>query len=103
MTTGDEDKLEGEFGRGRRSSPDGPAKFPNVSVIGSGKRARAAWFHRSRGAGRVKLARPRDPASQRVVVKIKAVAHAQVRRAGGLMRHALYVERDGAGRDGDPI
>src|SRR4029078_10420574 len=54
--------------------------------------------------GPVTLARPGDPASQRVIVKLKSVAHAQIRGgAGGLMRHALYVERDGANRDGDKV
>ncbi len=101
----DEDKLEGEFGK-RRRSPPGLAEFPGVSTSGSSKRARAAWFNRTRGAGTVKLATPRDAASQRVIVKIKPIVHAKVRGrggAGGLMRHALYVERDGAGRDGDQV
>ncbi|MEJ0022885.1 MAG: hypothetical protein WDN76_05175 [Alphaproteobacteria bacterium] len=41
-----------------------------------------------------------------MVVKIRPVVHANVRNvggAGGLMRHALYVEREGAGRDGDQV
>ena len=104
--TRDDDKLEGDFGKRRGSSMGGRAWFPDVSVIGTSKRARAAWFNRQRGAGHVKLEVERPAGSQRVIVKINPVVHAKVSRsggAGGLMRHALYVERDGAGRDGDAV
>jgi len=105
--TSDEDKLDGNFGRRRGRSTRGGALFPDVSVSGSGKRARAAWFNRTTGAGTVKLAAERPPGSQRVIVKARVVVHATAAAksggAGGLMRHALYVERDGAGRDGDRV
>ncbi len=100
----DEDEFEGDFGGRRAPSRPDRTTFPEVSGSGSNKRARAAWFNRPRGAGQVKLATPRDPASQRVIVKLKSVVHAQVRGgAGGLMRHALYVEREGADRAGDKV
>jgi|CXWL01.1.fsa_nt_gi type IV secretory pathway VirD2 relaxase len=105
--TSDEDKLDGNFGRRRGRSTRGGAVFPDVSVSGSGKRARAAWFNRTTGAGAVKLAAERPAGSQRVIVKARVVVHATAAAkgggAGGLMRHALYVERDGAGRDGDRV
>lgn len=103
----DDDLLEGDFGRRKaRRATSGVAKVRGVSAAGS-KRARAAWFNRTRGARNVKLAPERPPGSQRVIVKLKPVVHATAaargRGAGSLMRHALYVERDGAGRDGDPV
>lgn len=105
--TSDDDKLEGDFGRRRARPQRGRASFPNVSVSGSSKRARAAWFNRTTGAGAVKLAAERPAGSQRVIVKARVVVHATAAAkggsAGGLMRHALYVERDGAGRDGDRV
>ena len=95
-----EDMLEGHFGKRRGPRAPGRATFPNVSVHGSGKRARAAWFNRSTGAGAVKLVTERPAGSQRVIVKARVVVHATAAAKGGgagaLMRHALYVERDGA-------
>ena len=105
--TSDDDKLQGDFGRRRARAQRGRASFPDVSISGSGKRARAAWFNRTTGAGAVKLAAERPAGSQRVIVKARVVVHATAAAkggsAGGLMRHALYVERDGAGRDGDRV
>ncbi|HWA21302.1 MAG TPA: DUF3363 domain-containing protein [Caulobacterales bacterium] len=105
--TSNEDKLEGEFGRRRARVPRGRASFPDVSVSGSSKRARAAWFNRTTGAGAVKLAAERPAGSQRVIVKARVVVHATAAAkggsAGGMMRHTLYVERDGAGRDGERV
>jgi len=105
--TSDEDKLEGDYGRRRAGTQRGRASFPDVSVSGSNKRARAAWFNRTTGAGVVKLAAERPAGSQRVIVKARVVVHATAAAkggsAGGLMRHALYVERDGAGRDGERV
>lgn len=102
-----EDKLEGDFGRRRARTQRGRTSFPDVSVSGSSKRARAAWFNRTTGAGAVKLAAERPSGSQRVIVKARVVVHATAAAkggsSGGLMRHALYVERDGAGRDGDRV
>jgi type IV secretory pathway VirD2 relaxase len=101
----DEDTLEGKLGKARHSSGGVRASFPSVSAAGSSKRARAAWFNRTRGAGKVKLAVERPAGSQRVIVKIKPVVHARVGGggAGSVMRHALYVEREGADRDGDKV
>jgi type IV secretory pathway VirD2 relaxase len=103
----DDDKLEGDFGRRRGRSQRRRTWFPDVSVSGSSKRARAAWFNRTTGAGAVKLAAERPAGSQRVIVKARVVVHATAAAkggsAGGLMRHALYVERDGAGRDGERV
>jgi type IV secretory pathway VirD2 relaxase len=104
-TERDEDRLEGEFGRRTARAGNRSATFPSIAIADT-KRARAAWFNRPRGAGRVKLAPVREPGSQRVIVKLKPVVHAQVKGgggAGGLMRHALYVERDGAGREGQEV
>jgi type IV secretory pathway VirD2 relaxase len=105
--TSDNDKLEGDFGRRRGRSQRGRASFPDVSVNGSTKRARAAWFNRTTGAGAVKLASERPTGSQRVIVKARVVVHATAAAkggsAGGMMRHTLYVERDGAGRDGERV
>jgi type IV secretory pathway VirD2 relaxase len=102
----DEDLIEGEFGPRRSPKPGGRKIVPDVSVTGGGKRARTAWFNRQRGAGSVKLKVERPAGSQRVIVKLKPVVHAHVGGgggAGGMMRHALYVERDGAGRDGGDV
>ncbi len=97
--TSDDDKLEGDFGRRRARVPRERASFPDVSVSGSNKRARAAWFNRTTGAGAVKLAAERPAGSQRVIVKARVVVHATAAAkggsAGGMMRHTLYVERDG--------
>ena len=64
----DEDKLDGNFGRRRGRSTSGGALFPDVSVSGPGKRAkarsRAAWFNRTTGAGAVKLAAERFPINE---------------------------------------
>lgn len=101
-----EDKLEGDFGRRRVLPPRGPL-LPGISVAGGSKRARTAWFSRPRGAGTVRLKTPRAAFSQRVIVKARVVVHAAVAAKGGsagaLMRHALYVERDGADRDGGAV
>lgn len=99
----DEDNFEGKFGKARRGSGEGRASFPNVSAAGSSKRARAAWFNRARGAGKVKLAVQRPAGSQRVIVKVHPRVHSKIGGAGSVMRHTLYVERDGAGRDGDKV
>jgi type IV secretory pathway VirD2 relaxase len=103
-----EDMLEGAVGkRPRGANTHRRVSFPNISVSGTGKRARAAWFNRSTGASAVKLAAARTPSSQRVIVKARVVVHATAAAkgggAGGLMRHALYVERDGAARDGGQV
>lgn len=102
----DEDLFEGEFGPRKSPKRSERGIVPDVSVTGGNKRARAAWFNRQRGAGGVKLKVERPAGSQRVIVKIKPVVHAKVGGgggAGGMMRHALYVERDGAGRDGQDV
>jgi hypothetical protein len=72
------------------------------------KRVRAAWYNRGRGARGVKLAEARDPTSQKVIIKTRVVVHDKVGGGGGggarsMMRHTLYVERDGAGRDGSEV
>lgn len=118
----DEDKLEGDMGFAKRIKHGGASPHPMSAAKGAEKRQRAAWYNRRRGAGGVKLANERPPGSQRVIVKIKPVRHGpddgDGRRGGGggggsggggggraasLMRHALYVERDGAGRDGQGV
>nr|WP_281720804.1 DUF3363 domain-containing protein [Nitrosomonas nitrosa] len=101
----DEDLLEGEFGPRKSPRRGGRGIVPDVSVSGGNKRTRPAWFNRQRGAGGVKLKVERPAGGQRVIVKIKPVVHARVggSGAGGMMRHALYVERDGAGRDGQNV
>lgn len=98
----DEDEIEGEFGPRKSLDRGGGSIVPDAFVHSSGKRARVAWFSRPRGAGGVKLKVERPPGSQRVVVMTKPVAHAGIGGGGAkkLMRHALYVERDGSGRDG---
>jgi type IV secretory pathway VirD2 relaxase len=103
-----DDLFEGDFGRRKPRAPEPAAKAPKVRTAGE-SRVRSAWFNRSRGAGAVKLAEARDPASQRVIVKARFVVHDKVGAGGGgggalsLMRHTLYVEREGAGRDGDEV
>ncbi len=62
----DEDKLDGNFGRRRGRSTSGGALFPDVSVSGSGKRARAAWFNQREKARALRACllaqhRPRRP------------------------------------------
>src|SRR5689334_5160096 len=105
MASKDEgDLLEGEAG-GRRLSagsedalPFRPA--PATAPKRAAARQRAAWFNRSRGAPSVRLAFERPAGRQRVIIKVKRVAHAGSRKGASLTRHALYVGRDGAGRDG---
>ncbi len=105
----DEDKLEGDISRRRAPrTPDSKSMFRPPSAASSKRvtdRARAAWFNRSRGAPNVKLTHARPAGQQRVIIKLKPVVHGAVGGggAGSLMRHALYVERDGAGREGDPV
>ncbi|NDC60128.1 MAG: type VI secretion protein, partial [Alphaproteobacteria bacterium] len=101
-----EDRLRGFSGKARPEKDASAARFPRASLGGSGKRDRAAWFNRRTGAGAVKLAPERPAGSQRVIVKTRVVVHAKVAGgggAGGMMRHTLYVERDGAGRDGESV
>jgi type IV secretory pathway VirD2 relaxase len=103
-----EDLIEGEVGKRRpRASQDSGSLFRPPSAASSKRvasRQRAAWFNRSRGAPAVKLAQKRPAGQQRVIIKLKPVVHAAGGGGGGsLMRHALYVERDGAGREGDPV
>jgi hypothetical protein len=100
-----DDKLEGKFGSAQRTTPASRQSLPGVS---GNKRQRAAWFNRARGQGGVKLKVERPAGSQRVIVKIKPVVHTRVGGdrgggAGSLMRHTLYVEREGAGREGDAV
>lgn len=103
-----DDLFEGDFGRRKPRAPEPTPKPPKARTSGE-KRVRAAWFNRSRGAGSVKLAEARDATSQRVIVKARFVVHDKVGGGGdgggarSLMRHALYVERDGAGRDGSEV
>jgi type IV secretory pathway VirD2 relaxase len=103
-----EDELEGKV---ERSAPirHGPDKmFPTPSAASSkrvSQRKRAAWYNRKRGAPNVKPPTPPRPSgSQKVMVKIIPMKQdaAGGRSAGSLMRHAIYVERDGAGREGEP-
>lgn len=92
MTNGrDEDLFEGEFGPRKSPKRGGRSIVPDVSVSGGNKRARAAWYNRQRGAGRVKLKVERPAGSQHVVVIIHPKVHAKVAGgAGSLMRHTLY-------------
>lgn len=101
----DEDFLEGKLSGSRQAAQnDGPARFPKATGGSGNKRARAAWFNRTTGAGKVKLAHERPAGSQRVIVKARVVVHAKAGGgAGGMMRHRLYVERDGASRDGEKV
>ncbi len=105
MTSGrDDDLFEGDFGPRKPRGGGGRFIVPDVSVRGANKRARAAWYNRSRGAGRVKLKAGRPAGGQRVIVKIHPKVHATLGGgAGSVMRHTLYVERDGAGRDGQEV
>jgi type IV secretory pathway VirD2 relaxase len=107
-----EDLFEGEVGKRRpRASSDSADLFRPPSATTSKRvasRQRAAWFNRSRGAPAVKLTHARPAGQQRVIIKLKPVVHAKACGGGGggagsLMRHALYVGRDGAGREGDPV
>ncbi|HYD88281.1 MAG TPA: DUF3363 domain-containing protein [Vitreimonas sp.] len=103
-----EDRFEGDVSRQRaKRTPEFASLFRPPSAVSSKRvaaRARAAWFNRSRGAGSVKLKHDRPAGSQRVMVKIHPKVHGRLAGgAGSLMRHTLYVERDGAGRDGDPV
>lgn len=109
MTSKDnEDLFEGDVGKRRpRSSQNNASLFRPPSAVNSkrvAKRQRAAWYNRARGAPSVKLSHERPAGQQRVIIKLKPVVHAGGGGGGGaLMRHALYVERDGAGREGDPV
>jgi len=108
MTTRDnEDLFQGDVGKRRpRSSQDKASLFRPPSAAGSKRlasRQRAAWYNRARGAPNVKLAHERPAGQQRVIIKLKPVVHAAGGGGGALMPHALYVERDGAGREGDPV
>jgi type IV secretory pathway VirD2 relaxase len=101
----DDDLIGGKLSGGRRSAREGgPHLFPKALGKPGNKRARAAWFNRSTGAGRVKLASERPAGRQRVIVKARVVNHAKFGGgAGGMIRHTLYVERDGASRDGERV
>lgn len=103
-----EDEFEGKFGYARPSRPGSDRMFPTPSAA-SAKRAsqrkRAAWYNRKRGAPNVKPPSPQHAsANQKVMVKIIPMRQAAAggRSAASLMRHSIYVERDGAGRDGEP-
>ncbi len=106
-----EDRLDGDVSRRRpRGGADGASLYRPPSAASSKRvaaRERAARFNRSRGAPTVKLTHERSPGQQRVIIKLKPVVHASAGGGGGgagsLMRHALYVERDGAGREGDQV
>jgi type IV secretory pathway VirD2 relaxase len=102
-----EDLFEGDVGKRRPSaSGDSAHLFRPPSAVSSKRvaaRQRAAWLNRSRGAPTVKLTHARSAGQQRVIIKLKPVVHAAGGGGGALMRHALYVERDGAGREGDPV
>ena len=101
----DDDVFKGKLSGGRRGAREGgPHLFPKALGKPGNKRSRAAWFNRSTGAGRVKLASERPAGRQRVIVKARVVNHAKVGGgAGGMMRHTLYVERDGASREGERV
>lgn len=101
----DEDLFEGKLsGQRRPARNDSPALFPKATGNKPTRRTRAAWFTRKTGAGKIKLAHERPPGSQRVIVKARVVVHAKTGGgAGGMMRHTLYVERDGASRDGERV
>jgi type IV secretory pathway VirD2 relaxase len=105
-----EDLFEGDVSRRRPGrASDSASLFRPPSAVSSKRvaaRQRAAWFNRSRGAPTVKLTHERSAGQQRVIIKLKPVVHASAGGggcAGSLMRHALYIERDGAGRDGDHV
>ena len=103
-----DDLFEGEYGRRRLHTPrHHGGKLPSLSASQS-KRSYVGWFARRTGAGRVKLAEIRSPNSQRVIVRIGYVTRGANWRGGGrharsLMRHALYLQREGAGREGDRV
>jgi type IV secretory pathway VirD2 relaxase len=101
-----EDRFEGDVGKRRaRSSQDNASLFRPPSAVSSKRvasRQRAAWFNRSRGAPNVKLAHARPAGQQKVIIKLRPIVHG-AGGGGSLMRHTLYVERDGAGREGDPV
>jgi hypothetical protein len=103
--SGEEDFFEGKLSGARRAArKDSPALFPKATGGKPTRRARAAWFTRKTGAGKIKLAPERPPGRQRVIVKARVVAHAKAGGgAGGMMRHTLYVERDGASRNGERV
>jgi type IV secretory pathway VirD2 relaxase len=103
-----DDEFEGRFGWARPIKHGAGRMFPTPSAASSkrvSQRKRAAWYNRKRGAPNVKAPSPARPSgSQKVMVKIIPVKQdaAGGRSAGSLMRHAIYVERDGAGREGEP-
>jgi type IV secretory pathway VirD2 relaxase len=112
-----EDDIAGKYGawRGGGRSAGGDA-FPGFSSALPPPRARAAWFNRNRGSGRIGLLTPRFAQTRRVIVKASLVSHAKGAAGGGggrgragsggaasLMRHALYVEREGAGASGGRV
>jgi type IV secretory pathway VirD2 relaxase len=103
--SGDDDLFEGKLsGSHRTASKDSRALFPKGTGNKPTRRARAAWFTRKTGAGKVKLAHERPAGRQRVIVKARVVVHAKASGgAGGMMRHTLYVEREGASRDGERV
>ncbi|MBL8537951.1 MAG: DUF3363 domain-containing protein [Hyphomonadaceae bacterium] len=101
-----DDLIRGKVSGARRSVRAGGAHlFPSALGKPGNRRSRTAWFNRPTGAGNVKLAHERPEGSQRVIVKARVVVHANVggAGAGGMMRHTLYVERDGASRDGERV
>jgi type IV secretory pathway VirD2 relaxase len=102
-----EDRFEGDVGKRRpRASHQGASLFRPPSAVSSKRvaaRQRAAWFSRSRGAPKVKLAHERPAGQQKVIIKLRPIVHPAGGGGGSLMRHALYVERDGAGREGEPV
>jgi type IV secretory pathway VirD2 relaxase len=103
-----DDEFEGKLGHARLMRHGPNRMFPTPSAASSKRvtaRKRAAWFNRKRGAPNVKPPSPqRRSGSQKVMVKIKPVTHGGGgRSAASMMRHTLYVERDGAGRDGDKV
>jgi type IV secretory pathway VirD2 relaxase len=102
---GDEDRFEGKFGARPGDVATVQKSLPEISINARPKHERASWFNRARGQGRVKLQAERAVGNQRVIVKVTAALHARTGAGGtrALMRHALYVERDGAGRDGDLV
>jgi type IV secretory pathway VirD2 relaxase len=106
--SGDDDVFEVRLPSPRRPArDDSSARFPkatgNLGNKRGNERKRAAWFNRKTGAGKVKLAHERPAGSQRVIVKARVVVHAKAGGGGAMMRHALYVERDGAARDGERV
>ncbi|UPT63305.1 MAG: DUF3363 domain-containing protein [Hyphomonadaceae bacterium JAD_PAG50586_4] len=103
-----DDEFEGKLGHARPIRHGPNRMFPTPSAASSKRvsaRERATWFNRKRGAPNVKPPSPQRPSgSQKVMIKIKPVTHGGGgRSAASMMRHTLYVERDGAGRDGDKV